>query len=186
MHCSFHRTVSQVSLPHGLLVAALLLGCLGFVTGQIEGQTSNLGAAEFRSAQNRSAAKIELASLVQPHVGRMKEITFNDLKLDLKKDRAYDASLLTKKVKLLKGQPVRIRGYMVPGFQEKGIMQFVLTHKISGCLGGGEELDDLILVEMTPPVTVEYKTKPVNVEGFLPSEKSNAKAEYWRSITWWV
>ena len=48
----------------------------------------------------------------------VKEVTFDDVKLELKKGDAYDASALTPKVKKLDGKAIRIRGYILPSFQQ--------------------------------------------------------------------
>jgi hypothetical protein len=96
----------------------------------------------------------------------VKSVTFDDVKLDLKKGDPYDSSLLSTKVKLLDGKPIRIRGYILPSFQQTGIKQFVLVRdNMECCFGPGALLHDCILVEMTAPATATFTVRPVSVEG---------------------
>lgn len=98
--------------------------------------------------------------------GGLKDITFDDVKLDLKKDEKFDASKLTPAVKALDGQQVRIRGYILPSFQQTGIAQFVLVRDNQECcFGPGAALHDCILVEMLPGKSTDYTVRPVAVEG---------------------
>ena len=95
-----------------------------------------------------------------------KEVTFDAVKLELKKGDPYDASRLTEKVKQLDGKPIRIRGYILPSFQQSGIKQFVLVRdNMECCFGPGALLHDCILVEMIAPATADFTVRPVSVEG---------------------
>ena len=95
-----------------------------------------------------------------------KDVTFDDVKLDLKKGDPFDLSVLTPRVKELEGKAIRIRGYILPGFQEKGIRQFVLVRdNMQCCFGPGALLHDCILVELVPPATTSFTVRPVSVEG---------------------
>jgi hypothetical protein len=96
----------------------------------------------------------------------VKEVTFDTVKLDLKKDEPFVSAKLTDKVKQIDGKPIRIRGYILPGFQETGIKQFVLVRdNMECCFGPGAALHDCILVEMIAPATATFSTRPVSVEG---------------------
>ncbi|HEX3726799.1 MAG TPA: DUF3299 domain-containing protein [Pirellulales bacterium] len=95
-----------------------------------------------------------------------KEITFDEVKLDLKKGDAYTSAVLTDKVKAIEGKPIRIRGYILPSFKQEGITQFVLVRdNMECCFGPGALLHDCILVEMLPPATATFTVRPVSVEG---------------------
>jgi hypothetical protein len=95
-----------------------------------------------------------------------KEITFDDVKLDLKAGAPFQRSLLTPSVKKLDGMPVRIRGYILPSFQQSGIKQFVLVRdNMQCCFGPGAALHDCILVEMTGNATADFSVRPVSVTG---------------------
>jgi hypothetical protein len=95
-----------------------------------------------------------------------KEVTFNDIKLDLKKDDPWKPSLLTEGVKKLDGKQVRIRGYILPPFQQSGIKQFVLMRDNQECcFGPGSVLHDRILVEMVGDATADYTVRAVTISG---------------------
>ncbi len=98
--------------------------------------------------------------------GSVKEVTFDDIALDLKKGDPYDASLLTDKVKALDGKTIRLRGYILPSFQQTGIKQFILVRdNMQCCFGPGALLHDCVVVELVAPATTSYTVRPVSVEG---------------------
>lgn len=95
-----------------------------------------------------------------------KEITFDDVKLNLIAGAPFHRTLLTPSVKKLDGTPVRIRGYILPSFQQAGIKQFVLVRdNMQCCFGPGAALHDCILVEMVGEATAEFSVRPVSVSG---------------------
>jgi len=97
---------------------------------------------------------------------KIKGISFDDIKLDLKKDQPFKEELLTPAVKKLDGKKVRIRGYILPSFQQTGIKQFVLVRdNMECCFGPGAALHDCIVVEMASGATTDYTVRPVTVEG---------------------
>ena len=96
----------------------------------------------------------------------VKEVTFDDIKLEMKKGDLFKPALLTDKVRALAGKTIRIRGYILPSFQQEGIKQFVLVRdNMECCFGPGALLHDCILVEMIPPATATFTVRPVSVEG---------------------
>lgn len=100
--------------------------------------------------------------------GSAEEITFDDLKLDLKKDEPFVPEKLTDRVKQLHRKTVRVRGWILPSsvFQQRGIKNFVLVRdNMECCFGPGAALYDCILVEMDEGRTAEFTTRPVTVEG---------------------
>ena len=98
--------------------------------------------------------------------GAADDITFDDIKFDIKKDARFKRSMLPKKIEKMSGQHVRIRGYILPGFVEKGIKQFVLVRdNMECCFGQGAALYDCILVEMAPGKSTSFTVRPVSVEG---------------------
>ena len=97
---------------------------------------------------------------------KAKETTFDDIKLEMQKGDPFTLALLTDKVKQLAGKPIKIRGYILPSFQQSGIKQFVLVRDNQECcFGPGALLHDCILVEMVPPASTTFSTLPVSVEG---------------------
>jgi len=95
-----------------------------------------------------------------------RDATFDDVKLDLKKDEPFKKSSLTTKVKELDGKWIKIRGYILPSFQDTGIKQFVLMRdNMECCFGKGAALHDCILVEMLDDATTNFTVRPVTVIG---------------------
>jgi hypothetical protein len=96
----------------------------------------------------------------------MRDVTFDAVKLDMKKGDAFKKSLLTDSVKKLDGKPIRIRGYILPSFQQSGIKQFVLVRdNMECCFGPGAALYDCVMVELDPGKVTEYAVRPIAVEG---------------------
>ena len=69
--------------------------------------------------------------------------------------------------------PIRIRGYILPSFQQSGLTQFVLVRdNMECCFGPGAALFDCIVVQMAEGKTAEYTIRPVAVEGEFRFEPS--------------
>lgn len=97
---------------------------------------------------------------------KRQDITFDDIKFEMKKGTPFKREMLTKKVVELDEQPVKIRGYILPGFQQKGITQFVLVRdNMECCFGPGAALYDCILVEMVKGTSASFTVRPVSVTG---------------------
>ena len=58
---------------------------------------------------------------------RLKDISFDDIKFDIVKGAPFKRSMLTKEIEAMDGQLIRVRGYMLPSFQQSGIKKFVLV-----------------------------------------------------------
>jgi len=96
----------------------------------------------------------------------LREITFDDLKLELQKGDPFTPDRLTPRVTELERQRVRIRGYILPSFQQTGLTQFVLVRDNQECcFGPGAALHDCVVVRMQPGRTAEFSIRPVAVEG---------------------
>jgi len=109
---------------------------------------------------------VNAASPAAASTGRTRDITFDDVKLDLKKDEPYRPEVLTESVKKIEGANVRVRGYMLPSFQESGIKQFVLMRdNMECCFGPGAALYDCIVVDMVGDATASFSVRPISVEG---------------------
>ncbi|HUY93260.1 MAG TPA: DUF3299 domain-containing protein [Pirellulales bacterium] len=94
------------------------------------------------------------------------DITFDDIKFDIQPDEAFKRSMLTEKIEKLAGKPIRIRGFILPSFQQTGLTQFVLVRdNLSCCFGPGAALYDCIVVEMKPGKSTDFNLYPVAVEG---------------------
>jgi len=78
----------------------------------------------------------------------------------------FRREMLTEAVEALAGKPIRIRGYILPTAQKRGIKQFVLVRDNQECcFGPGAALFDCILVEMRPGKTAVFSVRPVAVSG---------------------
>ncbi|MEM9586838.1 MAG: DUF3299 domain-containing protein, partial [Planctomycetota bacterium] len=96
------------------------------------------------------------------------EITFDDLKFDIKKDAPFDESKLTDVIKKLNGKRVSLSGYMLPSslFKNHGIGKFVLVRDNQECcFGPGASLFDCVFVELKDGVTTNFTVRPVVVSG---------------------
>ena len=97
---------------------------------------------------------------------KVRDLTFDDIKFEMKKGSPFKRKLLTKTIESLDGKQIKIRGYMLPSFQQRGIKQFVLVRdNMECCFGPGAALYDCILVEMAKGDGVKYTVRPITVEG---------------------
>lgn len=165
------------------LFAALSMGAIGCsdssapaMTSVSQAAASNLqnGAADGASADRDTppnsvedgtdAGSPEPVAATRPE--RTSDISFDDLKFEMKKGDPFERSMLTEKIEALEGKPIRIRGFILPSFQQAGITQFVLVRdNMSCCFGPGAALYDCIIVEMKPGKSTDYSLYPVAVEG---------------------
>ncbi|HEY5312127.1 MAG TPA: DUF3299 domain-containing protein [Pirellulales bacterium] len=113
-------------------------------------------------AADTSAPAVPVAKLPR------RDINFDDLKFEIEKGQPFVRSMLTPKIVALDGRRVRIRGYMLPSFQQTGLTQFVLVRdNLQCCFGPGAALYDCLLVEMEPGRSADFTIRPVAVEGTL-------------------
>jgi len=96
------------------------------------------------------------------------EISFDDLKFDIKPDAPYDPSMLTDEIRALDGKEVKLRGYILPStlFRETNIDEFVLVRDNQECcFGPGAALFDCVVVNLVGKVRTDFTTRPVMVTG---------------------
>jgi hypothetical protein len=92
--------------------------------------------------------------------------TFDDLRFEMDPGEPFRREMLTEAIEALAGQPIRIRGFILPTAQKRGIRQFVLVRDNQECcFGQGAALFDCVLVEMREGATAEYTIRPVAVSG---------------------
>jgi hypothetical protein len=92
--------------------------------------------------------------------------TFDDIRFDIKAGDDFRREMLPEAIEAMAGQRVRIRGFILPTPQRRGIEQFVLVRDNQECcFGPGAALYDCILVEMQPGKTTEFSIRPVAVDG---------------------
>jgi len=127
------------------------------------------GAAPAASEAPVVAAKAPAAAVGD---GKVREITFDDLTLPLKKGEPYTPAILPPAVDALQGHVVRIRGYILPSFQQRGITQFVLVRdNMECCFGPGALLHDCVVVRMRPGKSADFSIRPVAVAGSFRIEE---------------
>lgn len=128
--------------------------------------TEPLAAPSTKTTSAATPASQPAAEAPPAPAGPPKEVTFDTVKLALEKDQPFERSLLTPEVLAIDNRPIRIRGYILPSFQQTGIKQFVLVRDNQECcFGPGAALHDCIVVDMKPGETTEYTVRPVAVEG---------------------
>ncbi len=145
-------------MPHPLSV----LACLWLATAAGCG-----GPASRPSSRPPTAAATAPAVSAQP-----REISFDDIKLDMQKGDPFTRDLLPERVTALERARVRIRGYILPSFQQTGLTQFVLVRDNQECcFGPGAALHDCVVVRMLPGRTAEFSIRPVAVAGTFRVEE---------------
>ena len=98
----------------------------------------------------------------------VRDINFDTVKFNIQKEQPFERSMLTPAIEKLHNTPVRIRGFILPSFQQTGLTQFVLVRdNMECCFGPGAALYDCIVVEMTPGKSTDFTTHPVAVEGMF-------------------
>jgi hypothetical protein len=92
--------------------------------------------------------------------------TFDDIRFEIEPGQEFHRAMLPDAVAAMAGQRIRIRGFILPTPQKRGIRAFVLVRDNQECcFGPGAALYDCILVEMQPGKTAEFSIRPVAVEG---------------------
>lgn len=102
------------------------------------------------------------------------DITFDDLKFDIEKGGKFEDGMLTKEIKGLDKQTVKLRGYILPNsvYKSSGIENFVLVRdNMECCFGPGAAIYDCVIVNMEKGKTTDFTTKPVAVRGKFEIEE---------------
>ncbi len=107
-----------------------------------------------------------------------RDITFDTIKFDMQKDDPFARKMLTPAIEKLTNSKVRIRGYILPSFQQSGLTQFVLVRdNMQCCFGPGAALFDCIVVKMNEGKSTDFTTRPVAVEGVFSIEELHGPDE---------
>jgi len=154
--------LSGDSLLIALCVVALTTGCGG--PGPARPAAAPVGAMP-------AAAGQAPASAGRPS-GAIRDISFDDIKFDMEKGAPFTRDLLPKRVTDLERERIRIRGYILPSFQQTGLSQFVLVRdNMECCFGPGAALYDCVVVRMQPGKTADFSIRPVAVAGTFRLEE---------------
>lgn len=140
----------------------------------LSGCGSPAAAPPTRAAAPEQVAGAPVASPAArlPPRGEPRDITFDDIKLDIEKGAPFTPDLLPQRVRSLEKSRVRIRGYILPSFQQTGLTQFVLVRdNMECCFGPGAALHDCVVVRMQPGRTAAFSIRPVAVQGTFRLEE---------------
>lgn len=142
------------------MATLLLTGCGSEYGGVVPTQSDG-------DAEPTAAAKTpRLATDVNSRSTSIRDVSFDDIAFEMEKGSAFSRDLLPERVLDLRGQPIRIRGYILPSFQQTGLTQFVLVRdNMECCFGPGAALYDCIVVKMQPGHTADFSIRPVAVTG---------------------
>ena len=147
-------------------VALVIASCLIVGCGKPEPTASDPQSAPDSPAVAPSGPATVAPPAPAAGTAAIREITFDDIKLEMQKGDPFTRDLLPTRVTALERQPVRIRGYILPSFQQSGLTQFVLVRDNQECcFGPGAALHDCVVVRMQPGQTAEFSIRPVAVEG---------------------
>jgi len=125
-----------------------------------------------RASPPPDAAPPALPAVAAKRDGQPRDISFDDIKLPLEKGDPFTPDILPAAVKALEQQRVRIRGYILPSFQQRGITQFVLVRdNMECCFGPGALLHDCVVVRMLPGRSADFSIRPVAVTGTFRLEE---------------
>jgi hypothetical protein len=130
-------------------------------------------AAGCDGTASRPSAPVPAATRTAPGGSTApREISFDDIKLDMQKGDPFTRDLLPPRVTALERARVRIRGYILPSFQQSGLTQFVLVRDNQECcFGPGAALHDCVVVRMRPGTSAEFSIRPVAVAGTFRVEE---------------
>ncbi|MEX0936256.1 MAG: DUF3299 domain-containing protein [Pirellulales bacterium] len=154
-------------IPTALLAALVALGP-AWVGATVPALAIQDEEQDDSNQQEKEPAKDESSgsALTEEEKNKVLPRTFDDIKFEMEKGAPFDRSLLTEDVKKLFGRKIRIRGYILPTAQQKGIEQFVLVRdNMECCFGPGAALYDCILVDMAKGKSASFTVRPVLVEG---------------------
>jgi len=121
------------------------------------------------------AASVNVAStraVATAAANRLRDLSFDDVKFEMEKGDPFTRDLLPPAVSALESQRIRIRGYILPSFQQEGITQFVLVRdNMECCFGPGAALYDCVVVRMLPGRSTRFSVRPVAVTGTFHLEE---------------
>ncbi|MDX1965000.1 MAG: DUF3299 domain-containing protein [Pirellulales bacterium] len=143
------------------LLLALLIPCVAIRSLSGAESTAQATPASPPAEEKAPAARSET-----------RNITFDTLKFEMSKDQLFDRKMLTKDIEKLAGSKIRIRGFILPGFESTDLENFILVRdNMECCFGPGAALYDCMIVDMIPGQKTNYTTRPVTVEGEFQVEE---------------
>jgi hypothetical protein len=151
----------------GCAVVACLLLAAGCADRTSPAATTSNGPSAAR-AENASFAATAEPKSTPSGQQITRDISFDTIKFDMQKDEPFQRKMITPAIEKIGNSKIRIRGYILPSFQQSGLAQFVLVRdNMQCCFGPGAALYDCIVVQMDAGLTTEFTTQPVAVEGLF-------------------
>lgn len=148
-----------------ILAALLLVGC------------GDMNSPNRDSKPSPSVSKVSDSNEVNaknsdsepPRNSKPLDITFDDVKLDIKENMVFDESMLTDRVRELEGKYVRIRGFICAQatFQQRNIQQFILIKNTECKFGPDGQFHHVMTVHLQPKDAIDFTIRPITVEGIL-------------------
>ncbi len=127
------------------------------------------------SAPSPAAVAVDPSPAPRRPGGAPREISFDDIKLEMEKGAPFSRDLLPERVTALADTAIRIRGYILPSFQQTGLTQFVLVRDNQECcFGPGAALHDCGVGRMRPGKTADFSIRPVAVAGTFKIDELRA------------
>ncbi|MGE3242388.1 MAG: DUF3299 domain-containing protein [Pirellulales bacterium] len=106
--------------------------------------------------------------------------TFDDLRFEIAVGDPFHRDMLPDSIEDMAGKQIRIRGFILPTPQKRGIKQFVLVRDNQECcFGPGAALFDCILVDMNEGQAAEYTIRPVAVTGVFDIQEVVVDGRHW-------
>ena len=93
-----------------------------------------------------------------------KQITFEDLKFDMKEGDKFERKMITTAIEETIAKPVQITGYMSPSFKQDGITEFVLMRNTE-CKFGTDLPFHFVVVRLAKGQTTSYSVRPKTIDG---------------------
>jgi len=164
------------ALTRGATVLAAVLipagGCGGTGAPSMPANRSAAVSSPTRPPATPPTAATSPAPREREPSSAVQDISFDDVKLDLAKGAPFTPDALTPRVRELERRRVRIRGYILPSFQQTGLTQFVLVRdNMECCFGPGAALHDCVVVRMKPGLSANFSIRPVAVTGVFRVEE---------------
>ncbi len=96
----------------------------------------------------------------------VRNIRWEDLEFEIEPGEPFERAMLTEGIEALVGQTIRLRGFMLPTLQRKGVKQFIFIRDDQKCcFGPGASIYHSVQIEMVEGATAAYTTKPVAITG---------------------
>ena len=148
--------------------------------------TNNLGPVSMKLLLPVLIAFVSLPSFAAgQNESEFKNITFDDIKMDIEAGDEYDESYLTDDIKSLNKVKIKLRGYMFPTPRQSDITKFILVRDNQECCyGPNAAIHDCVLISLDKGESVDFTVRPVTVEGtfylkeFRPRKSGRPLAVY--------